>query len=181
MKTGGKFWKVGGKNNFRETGGNVLKYRKLGEIRNLWSMTKKRVIRSFGGWKWRNLSGKGKLLKIFVRVRKFFENRGEIWNRGKMHHGLRGDGRPCLQWRYTCNMNGQLLQTDDYEGTSIAHGCNEAILLLDSPVLRSEYCCQADNTLSKFVSGALITLPLNRARAGQRTTRPYVASRWSVL
>jgi len=25
-------------------------------------------------------------------------NRGEIWNRGKMHHCLWGDGRPCKDW-----------------------------------------------------------------------------------
>jgi len=30
---GGKFVKVGGNNNFRETGGNVLKQEKIGEIR----------------------------------------------------------------------------------------------------------------------------------------------------
>jgi len=44
--------------------------------------------------------------KIFgekVKLRKFsaeseisFGNRGEIWNRGQMHHCLRGDGRPWL-------------------------------------------------------------------------------------
>ena len=34
---GGNFSKSGENNNFRETGGNVLKQ----EIRNLWSMTKK--------------------------------------------------------------------------------------------------------------------------------------------
>ena len=31
---------------------------------------------------------------IFLRVRKFFENRGKSETGGKMHHGLRGDGRP---------------------------------------------------------------------------------------
>ena len=62
----------------------------------------KKVIRNFRGWKSRNLSGKGKILKIFLRVWNFFENRGYISNRGKMHHGLRGDGRPCPQSCATC-------------------------------------------------------------------------------
>jgi len=41
-------------------------------------MTKKKIIRNFGGGKSRNFSGKGKILKISLRVRKFFEKRGEI-------------------------------------------------------------------------------------------------------
>jgi len=42
--------------------------------------------------------GKGKILKNFHRVGHFLENRGksETWG---MHHGLRGDGRPCQQLR----------------------------------------------------------------------------------
>jgi len=35
----------------------------------------------------------------------FFGKQGEIWNRGEMHHCLRGDGRPCMHgpgcWRQT--------------------------------------------------------------------------------
>ena len=34
-------------------------------------MTKKEVIRNFGGWKSRNFTGKGKILEIFHRVWKF--------------------------------------------------------------------------------------------------------------
>ena len=46
-KTEGKFLKVGGNNNFREIGG---KYTKTGgEIRNLWSLTKKKGHGNFGG------------------------------------------------------------------------------------------------------------------------------------
>ena len=36
-----------------------------------------------------------RFLWLRPRVWQIFENRGEIWNRGEMHHGLRGDGRPC--------------------------------------------------------------------------------------
>ena len=47
-KTGGKFVKVGG--NFRETGGKCTETAKTGgEIRNLWSMTKKSHQGYFGG------------------------------------------------------------------------------------------------------------------------------------
>jgi len=48
-----------------------------GEIQNLWSMTKMKVIRNFGGWKSRNFSAKGKILKNFHRVWNFFENMGK--------------------------------------------------------------------------------------------------------
>ena len=42
--------KVGGNNNFRETVGEMYRKREnREEIGNLWSMTKKKVIRSFGG------------------------------------------------------------------------------------------------------------------------------------
>ena len=42
-KRGGKFFKVGGgNNNFRERGGKCTEIGKIGGIRNLWSMTKKR-------------------------------------------------------------------------------------------------------------------------------------------
>ena len=51
--------------------------------RNLWLMTKKKVMRNFGGWKSRNFSGKGKMLKIFYRVWTFFENRGKSETGGK--------------------------------------------------------------------------------------------------
>ena len=52
-------------------------------------------MRNFGGWKSRNFSWKGKIVKIFLKVRKFFENRGEIWNRGaKCIMVSEGDGRP---------------------------------------------------------------------------------------
>ena len=37
----------------------------------------KKIIRNFGGWKSRILSGKDKIVKIFLRVRKFFDNRGK--------------------------------------------------------------------------------------------------------
>ena len=72
-----------------------------GEFRNLWSMTKTKVIRNFGWWKSRNFSGKGQIVKIFLRV---FENRGKSETGRKMHHGLRGDGRPWLdiQTNTTC-------------------------------------------------------------------------------
>ena len=40
-------------------------------------------------------------------------------------------------------------------------------LKLDSPVLWSQYCCKPDNTLSKFVSRALIPLPQHKTRVGQ--------------
>jgi len=63
-------------------------------------MTKKKVIRNFGGWKSRNFSGKGKICKIFLRARKFFENRGEIWNRGECIMVSEGDGRPCREAGY---------------------------------------------------------------------------------
>jgi len=41
--------------------------------------------------------GKGIIVKIFLGVWNFSRNRGEIWNRGEMHHCLRGmDRRLCL-------------------------------------------------------------------------------------
>src|SRR6218665_3780562 len=52
-------------------------------------MTKKRASEIF--------LGKGKMFQIFHKVKKISENRGEIRNRGEMHHGLRGDGRPCKE------------------------------------------------------------------------------------
>src|SRR6218665_2241260 len=49
-KTGGKFVKVGGRIIFTKQGENVLKQcENRGEIENFWSMTKKKVIRNFGG------------------------------------------------------------------------------------------------------------------------------------
>jgi len=40
--------------------------------------------------------GKGKTVNIFLRVWKFFENRGEMWNRGEnASWSQRGDGRLC--------------------------------------------------------------------------------------
>jgi len=42
--------------------------------------------------------GKGKIGKICHGVRKRFQKWGEIWNRRKMHHCLKGDGRP---WYHT--------------------------------------------------------------------------------
>jgi len=57
-------------------------------------MTKKRSSEISADENQEIFSGKGKIVKIFIRVWKCFENRGEIWNRGEMHHGLRGDGRP---------------------------------------------------------------------------------------
>src|SRR6218665_3067814 len=49
-KTEGNLSKYGGNNNFRETGGQCTDIGKIrGEIRNLWSMTKKKVMRNFGG------------------------------------------------------------------------------------------------------------------------------------
>jgi len=41
--------------------------------------------------------GKGKSLNICNEAEKFFRNRGEIWNRGEMHHCLRGmDASPTI-------------------------------------------------------------------------------------
>jgi len=54
-------------------------------------MTKKR---SSEIWKSRNFSGKGKNFKIFHRVRNFFENRGEIWNRGENASWSQGGWTP---------------------------------------------------------------------------------------
>ena len=55
-KTWWEFVKVGGNNNFRETGGECTEAGKIGgnskigrKIQNLWSMTKEKVIRNFGG------------------------------------------------------------------------------------------------------------------------------------
>ena len=60
-------------------------------------MTKKIVVRNFGGWKWEEiLSGKGKISEIFQKVKKIFENRGKSLNRGEMHHGVRGRWTPRL-------------------------------------------------------------------------------------
>jgi len=48
----------------------------------------------------RNFSGKGKIVKKFQKVRKFFWNRGEIWNRGgKCIMVSKGDGCPCIPYR----------------------------------------------------------------------------------
>ena len=90
-----EFWKQGEIQNFRESGGKCSKTGKIGgQIRNLWSMTKKKVVRNFGGWKWEICSGKGKMFEIFQKVPKFFENRGKSETEGKMHHGLRGMDAP---------------------------------------------------------------------------------------
>jgi len=59
-------------------------------------MTKKKVIRNFGGWKSEMFSGKGKIFEISKRILQFFENMGEIWNMGGMHHGVRGDAPACI-------------------------------------------------------------------------------------
>src|SRR6218665_1220443 len=60
----------GGNNNFRES--NKQNRR---EIQNAWSMTKKKVIRNFGGWKSENFVGKGKISQTFHRVKNIFENK----------------------------------------------------------------------------------------------------------
>jgi len=41
--------KVGGNNNFRQSEEKCTKTGKIGGIQNLWSMTKNKVIRNFGG------------------------------------------------------------------------------------------------------------------------------------
>src|SRR6218665_174557 len=77
LKTRGKFFKVGGNNNFRETGGKCTEIWKIGRgIRNLWSMTKKssemlvdenrKIFRE-----------KVKFIKTFHSL-KICQNRGEI-------------------------------------------------------------------------------------------------------
>jgi len=40
---------------------------------------------------------KVKLGKFSAESEKFFGNRREIWNRGEMHHCLRGDGPPAYE------------------------------------------------------------------------------------
>src|SRR6218665_607380 len=78
-KTGGKFVKVGGKNNFRETGGKCTETAKIGwEIGNLWSMTKKRSSEILVNENEEIFLGKGKIVKISLKARKFFENRGNL-------------------------------------------------------------------------------------------------------
>ena len=65
-KTEGKFVKVGGNKKNCETGGNVQKQGKQGEIRNLWSMTKKRKK---GHQKFLQMKiEKFKIFKIFDKV-----------------------------------------------------------------------------------------------------------------
>jgi len=63
------------------------------EIRNLWSMTKKKVIRNLGGWTSRNFSGKGKIVKNLRKSENFSEIGGNL-KQGEMHHGLRGMDAP---------------------------------------------------------------------------------------
>ena len=46
LKQREKFVKVGGKNNFREAGGKCIETGKVGEIQNLWSVTKKKKKKS---------------------------------------------------------------------------------------------------------------------------------------
>ena len=74
-----------------------------GEIRNLWSMTKKKVVKNFGRWKWETF-------EIFQKVWKFLENRGNLKQGGKCIMASGGDGRP---WSYA---ESRLWRTSDVNG-----------------------------------------------------------------
>jgi len=68
------------------------------KIRNLWSMTKKRVIRNFCGWKSRNFSGKGNILKI-VQSENFSKIWGNLKQGGNASWSQRGMDAPVC-WNY---------------------------------------------------------------------------------
>ena len=68
---------------------------KIGGKFEIWSKWLKKVMRNLGGWKSKIFWGKGENGK-FSTVWKFLWNRGDIWNRGEMHHCLRGNGRPWI-------------------------------------------------------------------------------------
>src|SRR6218665_3711910 len=70
--------------------GNVGKQAKQREIRNLWSSE----ILSDENRKF--CREKVKFLK-FCRVKKISKTEGKSETGGKMHHGLRGDGRPWVK------------------------------------------------------------------------------------
>ena len=73
IKTGGKFVKVGRKNNFRETGGKCTETPKIGRKFEICG----RSLKKQKFWRMsRNFSGKGQIVNIFLKVRKFFGNRG---------------------------------------------------------------------------------------------------------
>jgi|SRR6218665_1474328 len=65
-------------------GGNVPKQGKQREIRNLWSMTKKRSAEIEATLENPEIfREKGKIFEIFKKVRKFSENRGKSETEGK--------------------------------------------------------------------------------------------------
>src|SRR6218665_2378495 len=75
-KSGGKFAKVGGNNNFCEIGGNVLKQKRSSEI--------------LADEYLKFCSGKVQLGTFSTESDNFFENRGKSETREEMHHCLRG-------------------------------------------------------------------------------------------
>jgi len=103
-KQGGIFESRGEHNNFRETGGEMYWNRETeGEIRNLWSMTKNKVIRNFGWWKSKKFSGKVTFLKFSTESDNFSKIGGKSETGREMHHCLRGDGRPWSEGLYACS------------------------------------------------------------------------------
>jgi len=89
-------------------------------------MTKKGVIRYFGGWKSKTFSGKGKTWKIFHGVRTFFGNRGKSETGGNASLP-QGEWTPLTTTTTTTRSNSVFVQlhllitilmaaTDTYDG-----------------------------------------------------------------
>src|SRR6218665_582474 len=86
---------------FSETGGEInleIEITKIeGEIRNFWSMNKKRSTEILADEIRKMCTEKGNMQKISTESETFFGNReGKSERRGGMHHCLRGDGRPWV-------------------------------------------------------------------------------------